>query len=74
MELAKAYLDGKFYRHAAAASAYGIALYKQNDRDFRALLGCCVMKLGFFAEADYPFANTSPYEGLAEVGKKDLPH
>jgi hypothetical protein len=74
LDLAKTYYDGKNYRHAAATSSYGIALYKQNERDFRAILGCSVMRLGFYAEADYHLTNASAYEGMAETCKKELPH
>jgi tetratricopeptide (TPR) repeat protein len=66
LKLARTYLDERDYFHAAAAAAYGMGLYKNSERDFRTVLGCAVMNLGYYSEANYHLDNGESDDGLKE--------
>ena len=50
----------------AASAAYGMGLYKNSERDFRTILGCAVMNLGYYSEANYHLDNGESEDGLKE--------
>lgn len=66
LDLAKQYLDEKYYRHASATAVYGMATFKDQQNDFRAILGCGLVVLGYTTEAAYHLKNASDYSGLKE--------
>jgi hypothetical protein len=72
LNLAAEYLNRSSFRHASAAATYGLSLYKSQEKEFRAILGCSVLGQGYFSEANYHLKNANAYNGYQEKCQKQL--
>lgn len=64
LKLAMAFYTQGMYRHATAFSTYGIGAFKERENDFKAILGCSVLSLGFVNEASYHLKGATDYLGM----------
>lgn len=64
LKLAAFHLQQKNYYHAAALAAYGSGMYKEREADFKAILGCTLLKLGFLTEASFHLKTAGEYMNL----------
>jgi TolA-binding protein len=63
LKLAKAFWDKGAYHYSAAASVYGLGLGVSSG-DFKAILGCSTMQLGYLSEAQFYLQSATDYQGL----------
>jgi TolA-binding protein len=66
LELAQKYYQKDYYNHAVAAAKYGVSVYKDRQSDFKAVLGCSLLRLGFLSEANYHLKTASDFGGMRE--------
>jgi hypothetical protein len=66
----KYYQNGE-YNYAIASATLGLPNAPKRP-DFTAILGCSVMKLGFFNEALFHLQNASDYQGLKSSCMQEL--
>jgi hypothetical protein len=59
LKLSRAYLEDKKFGHAAALATYGVNLYKDHEREFKIILGCSVLSLGYLSEANYNLSDSA---------------
>ena len=50
-----------YYHHVNALSSYGMSVFHANEGDFKAFLGCSVLRLGLYNEASYHLQSASDY-------------
>lgn len=72
LALAESYLRNGNLQHAAAAASVGASIYRAQEGDFRAVLGCSLEKLGLWSEALFNLKKASGYQGLAGGCMKEL--
>ncbi|MBC7397551.1 MAG: hypothetical protein H7333_08915, partial [Bdellovibrionales bacterium] len=62
LKLAAYYFENQKYHHAAALSGYGTSLYKAREPDFKVILGCSLLKLGYLTEAGFHLRSAGDYQ------------
>lgn len=62
--LGREYLSQGYYRHSAAVSSYGITAAKEEEDAFRTILGCSLLKMGLYTEANFHLREGSEVGGL----------
>jgi len=65
LKAAERYLEAGYYHHAAAAASLGSAAFPDKDGDFKAILGCSLMRVGLLSEASFHLKMSSGYQGLS---------
>jgi hypothetical protein len=50
--------------HAVAIADYGTVIFKARESDFKGILGCGLLKLGFLTEASFHLKSASDYQNL----------
>jgi hypothetical protein len=53
LSLAREYLRGGHFSHAAGAASYGLSLNVDSSEDLKVVLGCSLIQLGFVGEAKF---------------------
>jgi hypothetical protein len=64
LKLSSYYLKNHYYYHAAALAGYGVGTHKEREGDFRAVLGCSLLRLGYLGEAGYHLRTATDFQGL----------
>ncbi len=64
LKLAALYMEGGYPHQAAATSHYGISLSQEQSEDFRAILGCALLKQGLLTDAKFHLMKASNYGGM----------
>ncbi|MBS1960068.1 MAG: hypothetical protein JST80_11380 [Bdellovibrionales bacterium] len=64
LKLAEAYLQARADHHAVAMANYGISLYPAREADFKAVMGCALVNLGYLTEANFHLRASNDYNGL----------
>ena len=72
LALAEKYLKEGYYNHAAAAATAGSAQFSAAEGDFKAILGCSLIKLNLLSEANYHLKKASSYKDLADRCRSEL--
>lgn len=72
LQLATKYYQSGYLHHACATASYGMSQYKQNEADFRTILGCSVLQLGLIHEASYHLRSGSNHQNLRGICYKQL--
>ena len=65
LKAADRYLEAGYFHHAAAAATLGSASFPEKDGDFKAVLGCSLVRLGLLSEAGFYLKSASGYRGIA---------
>jgi hypothetical protein len=73
LRLSRAYLDAKAWSHASAAALYGLSRGQESEGSFRTVLGCAVLRMGFYSEARYHLSKGNSLGGLREACLKQTP-
>lgn len=64
LELALHTYEKGYYHASAASGLYGASFYPGNDADFRAILGCSLIRMGLKNEGQYHLKTASDFKGL----------
>lgn len=64
LKLAALYLQQGAHYHSIAMSNYGISLYPASEGDFKAIMGCSLIHLGYLTEATFHLRAANDYQGL----------
>lgn len=64
LKLAEVYLRSGALHHAVALATTGIGVHPAREADYKAILGCGLIRLGYLTEANFHLKAASDYGGL----------
>jgi hypothetical protein len=64
LRLAELYLQKRADHHAVALANFGIGLHPSREGDYKAIMGCALINLGYLTEANFHLRAASDYAGL----------
>ncbi len=66
LSLVQEYYQKGYFHHAAAGAAYGASVHKNDEKAYKAVLGCALTELGIYSEANFHLKAADAGDGLKD--------